>query len=122
MTFYNSNNNFNNFVSNSNINVEKILFANITIYNNINARIKFANVIENYLKLWNDNEFIVRISFEKWMLIELKFDAKIETTKIYFSNFSNRKLIDEIFDKLHVQNRMKYINQFISHDYFVFVV
>ena len=47
----NSCENFNNSVSNSNINVEKILFANITIYDNINARIKFANIIENYSKL-----------------------------------------------------------------------
>ena len=47
----NSCENSNNSVSNSNINVEKILFANITIYDDINARIKFANVIENYSKL-----------------------------------------------------------------------
>jgi hypothetical protein len=64
----------------------------------------------------------MRIFEKKWMSIELKFDVKIETTKMYSLNFANRKFVDEIFDKLHVQNRMKYINQFISHDYFVFAI
>ena len=56
------------------------------------------------------------------MSIELKLDAKIETTKIYLFDFANRKLVDKTFDKLHAQNRMKYISQLISHDYSVFAI
>ena len=56
------------------------------------------------------------------MSIEFKSNIKIETTKIYFFDFANRKFVDEIFDKSYVQNRIKYINQFISHDYFVFAI
>ena len=44
--------NFNNFVvSNVNIDVKKILSIDIRIYDDLNTRIKFANVIANYSNL-----------------------------------------------------------------------
>ena len=56
------------------------------------------------------------------MSIELKSDVKIETTKMYSLNFANRKLVDEIFDKLHAQERMKYTTQSTSHEYSIFAI
>ena len=56
------------------------------------------------------------------MFIEIKFDAKIETIKIYSLKFVDQKIMNEIFDKLHAQKRMKYINQFTSYEYSMFVV
>ena len=115
--------NFNNFVASSaNINVKEILFVDITIYDDVNTRIKFANVIANYSNLWNDNEFIVRISSNEWMSIEIKSNVKIKTTKMYSLSFVDRKLIDDTFDKLHAQRRMKYTNQFTSHKYSIFAI
>ena len=38
-------------VSNVNINVKKILFVDITIYDDVDTRIKFTNVIANYSNL-----------------------------------------------------------------------
>ena len=49
-------------------------------------------------------------------------NAKIKAAKIYSLKSQDRQLVDEIFDKLHAQNRMKYTSQPTSHDYFVFVV
>ena len=44
--------NSNNFiVSNINVNLKEILFTNITIYDDVNIRIKFANVTTNYSNL-----------------------------------------------------------------------
>ena len=84
--------------------------------------VSIVNVIANYSNLWNDNEFIVRISFEKWMLIEIKSNVKIETIKMYSLNFVDKKLINNTFDKLHAQKRMKYINQSILHEYSIFAI
>ena len=106
----------------TNINAKKILFFEINVYDDVNVRNKFANVALNYLKLWNDNEFTMKISKNEWMSIELKFDVKIETTKIYSFDFANKKFVNEIFDKLHAQKRMKYIIQFTSHDYSMIVI
>ena len=56
------------------------------------------------------------------MSIELKFDVKIETSKMYSFDFANKKFVNEIFDKLHAQKRMKYITQFTSYDYSIFAI
>ena len=40
------------------------------------------------------------------MSITIKSNAKIEASKIYSLEFFDRALIDEIFDKLHAQDRM----------------
>ena len=103
--------NSNNFIASSaNVNLKKVLFTNITIYDDVSTRIKFANIATSYSNLWNDNEFILRIYFKKWMFIEIKSNVKIKATKMYSLKFANRKLMNEIFDKLHAQKRMKYIS------------
>ena len=56
------------------------------------------------------------------MSIEIKSNVKIETTKMYSLNLVDRKLVDETFDKLHAQERMKYTSQFTSHDYSIFAI
>ena len=56
------------------------------------------------------------------MSIELKSDVKIETAKMYSLDFANKKFVNEIFDKLHAQKRMKYIIQSTSHDYSIFAI
>ena len=101
---------------------KQILLSKITIYDDFNVRDKLVNVIDNYSNLWNDNEFIVKISVNEWMSIEIIFESKIETTKVYSLDFVDRKLVDEVFDKLHAQNKMKYIFQLIAHDYSIFAI
>ena len=117
-----SNISINSAVSNASINVKEVLSADITIYDDVDTRIKFANVIANYSNLWNDNEFIVRISSNEWISIEIKSNVKIETTKIYLLSLVDKKLINDTFNKLHAQRRMKYINQFTSHEYSIFAI
>ena len=56
------------------------------------------------------------------MLINFKSNVKIETTKVYPLKPSDRKFVNEIFDKLHEQDRMKFNNQPTLHDYSVFVI
>jgi hypothetical protein len=56
------------------------------------------------------------------MSIILKLEVKIEIVKVYSMNSTKRHLIDEIFDKLHDQQKMHWIIEFTTHDAFVFVV
>ena len=115
-------NSSNSIASSANVNLKEVLSTDITIYDDVSTRTKFANVTTSYSELWNDNEFIVRISKNEWMSIELKSDAKIETAKMYSLSLADRKFVDEIFDKLHAQERMKYTTQSTSHEYSVFAV
>ena len=40
------------------------------------------------------------------MLINLKFDVSVKSAKIYSINFKNRNVIDKIFDKMHVDDKI----------------
>ena len=40
------------------------------------------------------------------MFINLKIDVIIKSIKIYLLNYKNKKIINQIFDKLHKQNKM----------------
>ena len=44
------------------------------------------------------------------MLINLKSKTKFKSIKIYSLKQRNQKIIDKIFDKLYVQNKMYYIS------------
>ena len=101
---------------------KQILSSKITVYDDFETRDKLFSVADNYSNLWNDNDFIVKISANEWMSIEIIFESKIEATKMYSFDLVDRKLVDEVFDKLHVQNRMKYTSQFIIHDYSIFAI
>ena len=50
------------------------------------------------------------------MLIIFKLNIKIQLIIIYSFNFANRKFLNLNFNKLHKQNRIKYISQFIKFD------
>ena len=106
--------------------VTKIVFENdVTIYRSSKNAVKtFTILIFEYLDLWKNIDF-AQFSQENWMRISLKSDWKqriSDKTKIYSLNKKNRKLVDEIFDKLHESNKLNWTNESIFFNYFVFCV
>ena len=101
---------------------EIITSFDIIVYDKFSIQTQLFKIVESYSRLWYNDDFIVNISEEKWISIKLKFDAKIETFKVYLLELDDRVFLDETFDKLYVQNRMKYITQSIEHEYSVFVI
>ena len=100
-----------------------VILTNITIYgDNPTIRIQFAEITEIYLRLWENDGSTVRIPLEKWMPINILFDVKIKTVKGHFLKPADRKIVNHIFDKLHVQGRMEFTIQPTFHNYPVFVV
>jgi hypothetical protein len=94
----------------------------ITIYDAFTIRQQLFDTVEKY-SLWNKTKnFVINVSKNEWMSITLKSNAKIEFAKIYSMSLKERKLIDEIFDKLHNQRKMHWIKKSIAHEAFVFVV
>ena len=56
------------------------------------------------------------------MFIEIQSNAKIESTKIYLLKSINRQFVNDVFDKLYKQERIKYINQSTFYEYPIFVI
>lgn len=59
---------------------------------------------------------------ENWMSITLTLEIKILLTRVYSLSTKDKKLIDEIFDKLHEQHKLTWIEQSTLYDFSVFVV
>ena len=94
----------------------------ITIYETKTSQNAIKQVVEIYFVLWsNDNHSTVKISESDWMSITLLSEAKISSVKIYSVESKNKQLIDDMFDKLHEQDKMKYSKHSILHDYSIFV-
>ena len=97
--------------------------SGITVYGETPViQTQIASVAEAYPSLWQDTGTTVRIPEEEWMPIDLKPDAKVEAAKVYPLGPSDRKFVDEVFDKLHEQGRMEFSSQPTPHGYPVFVV
>ena len=56
------------------------------------------------------------------MFINIQFNVKIKTTKVYSLKSIDRQFVDEAFNKFYKQKRMKYFNQSTSHNYSIFVI
>ena len=108
---------------NESIETEMITETKIIIFDITDAQKTIQQMIEVYFNLWSDDKrATMNISKSDWMSINILSDAKIPFAKIYSVESKDKKLINEMFDKLHAQERMKYSKQSTSYDYFVFVV
>ena len=102
----------------------KIKFKNdITMYNNAKTTEKFKNLIKKYSKIWTKNTKLMNIFIEDYMSIILKFNwaKNLKSNRIYSLRIENRKIVDEIFDVLHWQNKMKWFIKTTLFDYSIFV-
>ena len=84
----------------------------------------FVNIVDQYVKLWTDQNF-AKLSMKNWMRISLKanWDSKIKRkTKIYSLRTKNKTVVDEIFNKLHDQERLFWTSEATSFSFSYFVV
>jgi hypothetical protein len=102
--------------------MKKKFFNEITAYDTFTVRQQLFDTAEKY-QLWNKIENIVIDVFEsEWMSITLKSKVKIEAVKMYSMRSKKRELINEIFDKLHDQEKMHWTIKSIAHETSIFVV
>ncbi len=121
------------FVENSKIRVfadqiddkfeEKISF-DVIVYENENEKQKFDRLINEFSKIWKDEKFI-DVSKKQWMRLSLKNEWQnklIVKIKIYSLDTNDRKIVNDIFNRLQTQNKLKFTIVATSFAYSVFVV
>ena len=94
------------------------------IYDNSEVRKKIEKIVDKWKNLWKKKSFTIFVSKSVFMLISLKSNwaEKIKTYRIYFFDLQNRIFVNEIFDKLHNENKMRWSKQSIFFEYPVFVI
>jgi hypothetical protein len=81
-------------------------------------------LINEFSKIWKNEEFI-DVSKKQWMRLSLKNEWQNKMTvkiKIYSLRTNDRKVINDIFDRLQTQERLKFIKKATPFSYSVFVV
>ena len=103
--------------------LESILSNDIIVYDSSTNVVKLIAIVNEFLQIWNDQDIIVNVFEIEWMFIDFKSKAKsLKSIKVYFVNFKKRTIIDIIFDKMHVDDKMIWINQSTSFSFSMFVV
>ena len=83
-----------------------ILFNNVIVYNESNVIIRITKIINVFFTIWSDQKIIVDIFENQWMSITLKSNVKFKSIKIYSINIKDREIINIIFDKMHIDNKI----------------
>ena len=96
----------------------------ITIYDDRKDQKKIEKMINRWFDLWKNKYFTMKISKSFHMSITFKpnWTDKIKFNKIYSLRFKKQIFINEIFDKFHDDEKMKWVTQFTPFGYSVFVI
>lgn len=86
---------------------ELVMFNDIIIYDFLNKAHMLQFVTEIYSLIWRNFDEIVNISETDWMLINTIFETKLNFFKIYSLSSEDRELVDNEFDDLHRENKIK---------------
>ena len=111
----------------SSISIGKIVhYIGVTIYDDVVVIQTIVDIADFFLNLWKDIDNVVNISKDQWMEIPLvdnwKNIYKTGQTRVYPVNTHDKQMIDETFDKLYNQKRIKWIVTNISFIFSCFVV
>ena len=95
----------------------------ITMYDSAKIVEKFKHLIKEYSKIWSKNNKLMNIFIEDYMSIILKLNwaENLKSNKVYSLKIEDRKIVDEIFDALHQQDKMKWFIKATLFDYSIFV-
>ena len=104
---------------------KEIYGTRITFYDTPKIKSSISAMINDFSSLWQDIESVKNVPESKWMNISL-FDNwrelyKSDQTRIYPLDQKNKNVIDKKFDKLHAQDRIKWIvtTTFFFFSYFI---
>ena len=100
---------------------DTVLPNGVTIYGDVPD---LAAVANEFPDLWTEGGF-AEVPLNEWMRIPLRSDWEDKapkTARVYPLGNEAKRIIDEIFDKLHDQGRMDWTNEATPFSYPVFVV
>ena len=105
--------------------METVLENGIKVFGDADAVRQISDLVAEYPSIWESQGF-VQIPLEQWMTVPLKpgWKAKVSAIKprVYPLRNDARWLVDDTFNKLHQQDRMKFTSDPTPFSFPVFVV
>lgn len=105
--------------------IETQLDNGVRVYGDEVAVREISGLVAQYPSIW-ESEGFVQISPERWMKVYLKprWESKVSAIKprVYPLGNDSCRVVDETFDKMHHQGRLKFITNPTPFNFPVFVV
>ncbi len=102
---------------------EKISF-DVTAFDDEDEKYEFDRLMNEFSEIWKNEEFI-NVLEEQWMRLSLKKEWQnklIVKIKIYSLDTNDKKIVNDTFNRLQTQNRLKFTIVATSFAYSIFVV
>jgi hypothetical protein len=96
----------------------------VIVYKNKREKQEFDRLINEFSEIWKDEKFIDVLE-KQWMRLSFKNewqDKLIVKIKIYSLDTNDRKIVNNIFNRLQTQSKLKFITVATSFAYSVFVI
>jgi hypothetical protein len=96
----------------------------VIVYENESEKQKFDKLINEFSKIWKDEKFIDVLE-EQWMRLSLKKKWQDKMTvkiKIYSLKTNDKKMMNDIFNRLQTQSRLKFTIATTLFNYSIFVM
>ena len=97
-------------------------FNDIIVYDTSSTIVKLIAMTKKFFIIWNDQNTTIDIFEKQWMSIDLKLNVNVKSIKIYSMKLKKREIIDVIFDKMHVDDKMIWSTQSTIFNFSIFVV
>ena len=94
----------------------------VTVYGDDEAANALATLVSDFKDVFTDMGKTVDLPEEEWMPIKLKAGALPKASKVYPLGQKDRQVVDETFDKLHSQGKLRFTNQPTPFSWPCFVV
>ena len=103
-------------------NKEHQLPNGVTVYGDNSSASTLANLVSSFEDVFTDTGRTVDIPEDYWMPIKLKSGAQPKASKVYPLGQKDRQVVDETFDKLHAQGKLRFTDQPTPFSWPCFVV
>ena len=82
--------------------VKKTSLSNkIIIYETLKTAFILTKIVNLYSKLWTNDGKIINVSFDRWMLINLKLNTKVAVARVYSLESKEKQIVNQKFNKLY---------------------
>ena len=102
--------------------LEHVLPNGVTVYGNDEALRSFSSIVADYQDVFEDSGSTIDLPENQWMPIPLKPNAIAKPSKVYPLGHRDRQVVDETFDKLQKQGKLRFSTQPTPFSWPCFVV
>ena len=94
----------------------------VMIYRDLKQQNQLKKLIAEFALFWKDFRNVIDVLKKQWMFINVLSSLKSSAVKIYLLSSKNKAVINQEFNKLHKQKKLKWTSKATEYSFSVFVI